>query len=359
VFLVEKVNPMKSIILLLVILPFVVHATPQISNVAGSIENNQSITINGLDFGEKIPASPIKWDQFEAGSNGANLSDVQPEWRPYSSSYGSAIYSNVSYSGDLSVSNNTNRHGFATNYLDIIHSDEVFVSYWWRIDGVTGDDGGVVKLTRINSSAAAGGGGRYNGIGETYLSNLNPGTSSPYFAYNNGDGNTGPIGYVRASTNAWSRVDMGKKLSTPGISDGSAFCQNLTEQRSAVHNNVITRAAGHTFQLDTVLLGLMMANDVGTFSLYLDDIYIDNTLARVEIGNNSDFDSCTHREMQLPTSWDGNNELVTINFNQGAFTAGETVWLFVINSLGEASDGYQLEISQNYSSPGIPGQPQR
>ena len=32
-------------------------------------------------------------------------------------------------------------------------------------------------------------------------------------------------------------------------------------------------------------------------------VYVDNTWARVELGNAPTYDSCTHREIQTPTSW--------------------------------------------------------
>ncbi len=102
-----------------------------------------------------------------------------------------------------------------------------------------------------------------------------------------------------------------------------------------------------------------MANAEGTYSLYLDDIYVDNTLARIELGNNGDFSSCTHREMQIPTAWDSQGDSIDIQINAGTFVPGEEAWLFVIDEDGNASDGFPVTMSQSVNSPGVPGKPVR
>jgi len=338
--------------------PTLAIAQPQIQAVDGDMTTGKSVTIMGQFFGTKSPAPPLKWDDFEAGTAGATLTDHQAEWVAYAG--GGALYSeNTPHSGNLSVMNNTDRSEFATNYIDLPHSDEIFISYWWRTMEASTEDYGVIKLCRINSSHDAGGGGRYNGIGETFLSNLNPrGPDSPYFAFNDGLENK-TLGYVRQPENQWGRIDMYKKLSNPGLTNGEAFCNNITTQRYVQAKDIMTRAASFEFQLDTVLLGLMMANAQGYYELYLDDIYIDNTLARVELGNNSSFDACTHREMQIPSAWDDQGNVVQVTVNTGAFTDGESAWMFVVDENGSASNGFPVVISQAVFGPGRPGQPVR
>ena len=76
----------------------------------------------------------------------------------------------------------------------------------------------------------------------------------------------------------------------------------------------------------TVLITMLFYSK---FAHYYDDIYIDSTLARVEIGNSTNYYSSTHRELQIPVSW--NNTTITVELNQGSFQAGQEVYLFVIN----------------------------
>lgn len=343
---------MRYLLLILLVLPTIAVAQPAIDHLEGTTAHANSVILYGTDFGVKSPAAPLKWETFEAGSNGATLGSIQPEWVPYASD--GALYSDTdSHSGQLSVTNNTSRSEFATNYIDLPESEAIFVSYWWGTKQLDTNDYGVVKLTRVNSSVEAGGEGRYNGVGETFLSNFNPGgPDAPYFAYNNGEGNTGPLGYIGVPYNDWGRIDMYKSLSTPGVANGDAFCRNVSNGRAVVRQDVVTRADGYDFRLDTVLLGLMMANAQGTYSLWMDDVYIDNTLARVEIGDNEQFDLCRHREMQIPVTWDAAGATIEIEFNAGTFATDDNAWLFVVDADGNASQGYPIVIGQSVEGPG-------
>ena len=75
---------------------------------------------------------------------------------------------------------------------------------------------------------------------------------------------------------------------------------------------------------------------------YYDDVYIDYTQARVLLGNSSLFAASDHREIQLPTSW--SDASITINVNQGSFQPGNAAYIFVIDSDGNASDGFPVII---------------
>ena len=74
---------------------------------------------------------------------------------------------------------------------------------------------------------------------------------------------------------------------------------------------------------------------------YYGDIYIDSEFSRVVLGDNPDFNNCTHLELQIPTEW--SNEQITFTANQGTFPSGQA-YLFVINKNEEASSGYPVTI---------------
>jgi hypothetical protein len=57
------------------------------------------------------------------------------------------------------------------------------------------------------------------------------------------------------------------------------------------------------------------------------------------IGDAAIFSQCTHREIQIPTAWSDTE--ITVTFNQGSFTDYETCYLFVVDSDGTASAGYE------------------
>ena len=84
-------------------------------------------------------------------------------------------------------------------------------------------------------------------------------------------------------------------------------------------------------------------DDLGTQmwrAIYFDDVYVDSTQARVELGNDVSFDDCTHREIQIPTSWGDTSIGATIN--AGTFVADDEVYLFVVDREGNVSGGYEL-----------------
>jgi len=73
--------------------------------------------------------------------------------------------------------------------------------------------------------------------------------------------------------------------------------------------------------------------DDGDVMTCVDDVYIDRTRARVEIGNASSWETCTRREIQLPTAWSATS--VTIDVNAGRFVADDEAWVYVVNAAGE------------------------
>jgi hypothetical protein len=71
------------------------------------------------------------------------------------------------------------------------------------------------------------------------------------------------------------------------------------------------------------------------------ELYIDNTQARVEIGNAPVWDDCTHREIQIPITWKPWRIDFTVNL--GTFDATEdTLWAFVVDDDGDVHGGYSL-----------------
>lgn len=76
---------------------------------------------------------------------------------------------------------------------------------------------------------------------------------------------------------------------------------------------------------------------------YINNLYIDNTKARVEIGNASRWATCTRREIQIPSAWSSSSIRVTIN--QGTFGSGNTGYLYVLDANGSVNPtGYPIII---------------
>ncbi|MCI0590546.1 MAG: polysaccharide lyase [Gammaproteobacteria bacterium] len=68
---------------------------------------------------------------------------------------------------------------------------------------------------------------------------------------------------------------------------------------------------------------------------YFADVYLDYTRARVVLANNQKLSSATIVESQIPISW--SNTSIRISANLGKFSAGQTAYLFVVDSSGTPS----------------------
>ena len=56
--------------------------------------------------------------------------------------------------------------------------------------------------------------------------------------------------------------------------------------------------SGYSGMLDSPRIGHFYSTSSPGLTSYFSEVYIDNTQARVEIGNASNWDACTHREIK-------------------------------------------------------------
>jgi len=72
----------------------------------------------------------------------------------------------------------------------------------------------------------------------------------------------------------------------------------------------------------------------GTYADF-DDVYLDHSIARVELGNAPDIDACSVLEIQPPRTWSDRRLQVTVN--AGAFKPGAKVYLYVTDEDGRVN----------------------
>lgn len=90
---------------------------------------------------------------------------------------------------------------------------------------------------------------------------------------------------------------------------------------------------------------------VGTV-VYMDDIYADDTWARVVVGNASTLAASTVREIQPMTAWGASS--ITVSLNRGSFGPTESAWLFVIDSSDASSSGFAFTFGDSSGGVGDP-----
>lgn len=75
---------------------------------------------------------------------------------------------------------------------------------------------------------------------------------------------------------------------------------------------------------------------------FFNDLYLDYTLAHIVLGNNSDYNKCTIKEVQVPKSW--SDESISFVVNQGVFSEGQAAYLFVVDAAGSVSNSYEVTL---------------
>jgi hypothetical protein len=199
----------------------------------------------------------------------------------------------------------------------------------------TGGVANVYKQGRMNSMP-----NYYNGPGCLML-------SDDRLIYYSDSASTSLAWVSNNRSSSWQRHEMYKKLSTPsGTANGIIQVEVGPKLWSGNWTGLVTRSSGLTFQMDNILLPLeWVYNPAGATQA----MYVDNTRARVEIGNASTFAASTQREPQIPTAWSDNS--ISVNVNNGAFPSGSKVYLFVIDKNGVPSPGYPITLDGLIASP--------
>jgi hypothetical protein len=87
-------------------------------------------------------------------------------------------------------------------------------------------------------------------------------------------------------------------------------------------------------------------NDGTNITVDYDDIYLDNSPARVEICSGSTWASRSHCEIQISSAWSSSS--ITATVNRGSFGASNSVYLYVVDASNQAnSSGYAITIGGN------------
>ena len=331
---------MKKLIILLVSVSFtsIGHCAPAPSGASASIITGDSITISGYSFGLKPTAAPIRFDQFDGGTAGSVLGSP---WQ--SRDGGSSYMSGDSHSGSMSAGRVVlTGEMFNSSYLSFAGVDEVFYSYWLKIDRLSEDDNPNIKLGRISSTATNI--DPYMGEGTISLTSYsyNGGDPKPYLCYwQDGTGEYSPWSSqgdgwdkVDVPANAWARVDCRGKVSIPaGTANGVVECTTLYPGNYNDYlggSNLVNRQSGRSWQYESILLPAMEGStSTHDYDIYVDDVYVDSTPARVEVCKEPTWTTRKHCEIQPATEWGDTS--ITISANTGTLSSG-TNYLYVVDS---------------------------
>jgi len=322
---------------------------PSISGVSGTVSHGQSITITGAGFGTKTTAAPLVWDDFESGTVDEPVEGESPvigsNWS-IGASLGNPVYSTsvvrVGSSKSVSIPFGPSMY---RNYLSIrSDSDEYYFSFWARFSSQEDGDRNwkpyyiyppaitdLVPSQALGIWGPSGGGWRVSAASQDHTA----------------DGCWGPGDLLDDIEDLWIRYEVYIKQSSPNQEDGATMISlhydSSTKVIKSFGNSAMKTRSG-ALAYGTINIGVYYGSGGQNATVYLDDVYFDTTQARVEVGNNAIWASCTRREIQIPTAWAAGE--ITITVNQSSFSTG-TAYLFVVDADGVVSDGYEITLGSS------------
>lgn len=372
---------MKTIFTLLIVVVCVVsaEAAPVVNGVTGEFTHSNTVTISGTGFGTKATATPLKWETFEDGTIGANLNTTGYWTVDTDNPAGDVPQFSTTQNRHANSSQNakfiyhqlsTPLHDVAIrNVPDFATTRKIYFDYWvyYSWADLTPGTEHQIKTGRIGS-----------GTGSSYVYptlideswNYQSGSQSHYFeARNNATVNISKEYINRYTNNAWNHIQWEVGVDDIAGTDGYYkvwLNGNQIAQDSGL--NMVTNS--YTFQ--QIWLGTYLGNAAVcpkypehctseemvphdmTTTLYYDDVYIDSSLQRIEIGNAATYSACTHREIQIPSAWSDTS--VTISVNQGAHPNSSTRYLYVIDASGVVNTtGYEITFGAGEPANGVCG----
>lgn len=314
-------------------------AAPTISGTSGALTHGQNVTVSGSAFGSRPSAAPLRSDDFEAGTVGQNLTgwnitstlpSMLPEYaavaRPGTPGGKSALeaFGSGNYNSGIGVSNHSTK--------------KWYVSGW--VKGTTsGSPSRNVKLVSFRGPDLSDPEGRLdqypnNGSGHIYTADCNGTKTQDSWAIQSN---------LIIEDGGWHRFEAWIDLGTPNGGNGLYQVWKDTATWGGVLSGTMITS---DCSFSEVHVQHYYATDTGTApaaNYWWDELYIDTSRARIEIGNASTWAASNHRELQTTSAWSSTG--ATFKLNRGSFAPGSSVYLFVVDDSGAASAGYPVTIA--------------
>ena len=345
---------MKKILFTLLFLFLItsyVNAAPSIDSTIGDVEHGLSLTLNGSNFGTKTTAAPLVWDNFESGTDGNNIDGANPDiGAAWGTVHGTGVYSNTQ-TADNSLMAAMIRWVDPDEQQDIYQSlstTGVYIRYERYMipsdESITNCNVKQYYLTNFATEYA-------DGTGMTLV----PGGGSSW-AYYDQSGDAGHTLYYSptltfsSTNNGWHTWEFYNQYDIPYSADNGVV-KAWVDGVQYLNNTTYDHSRQQTWFTGIELGEMYQQNQnpdlsaSSTCYVFYDNVYIDNTQSRVEIGNASTYADCSNREIQIPHHW--SDSAVGITVNQGSFATDDEVYIWVIDSDGNISDqntgldGYQ------------------
>lgn len=349
----NKLSSVKTVLMMLGFFwAMVASAAPNVVGVTGAPSHGSQLTISGTGFGTKNPAKPYLWAPFDGSANPSPLGIVQ-SWNLDSMAF--SPNEGFAGSGGLKATNSSGiwtahviAQGFAWNdwnqkmYLfrrikqnfDVVNNNEVSPpEINWKILRIWG-----ANFTYPDF---------YMQVGNGNMTTEGVADSTAWMDH------LGKMDILRGTKDVWRLDEIEyRSNSAPALSDGEfrywvgGELVTYLPHRTYVDRYFKLRDASSEGSAPMTMFFAVHGVKANTtfpshYRYWADDVYLDTTWARVMIGNAPTLAASSHREIQIPTAWSSNS--ITVSVNIRSFPSGVTPYLFVINSVGEVSNGISLQ----------------
>lgn len=367
-----------------------IFATPSISLSNGVIANNGKIVIEGNNFGTNnaVGSSDLQWlgENIENGpkegvfsatgwtSSNSTESDTAavPRYVADQAHSGNKSIA-IDYAKDMPNYSPLNRYSGYFLYKRP-NMGKVYITYWTRgyWDNVANGQWKQVRIQRdqspVNSSSGPGfylsKSSASGNLIENYPTAI-PGQMASSFRTSTGCTDSVPPGYsihymnnntlagnsAGGTWDKWYRYEIYTEEGTPGNTDGTLIYRihepGVSIRTGANYNRCVEMVgAGVTEHFNYLVLGHYAGDKFSTVTGWWDDVFVQiGSQARVEIGDASTWDACTHREIQVPTSWSDTKIDVTLNLGSFDDKSQKELFLYVVDAEGNVNqDGMKLDL---------------
>lgn len=321
-------------------------AAPAISAISGTIADDQTVTISGSGFSNNN--MHVEWlggtsgpiESIAAGST--FLSQSRTGWSEQLAP--ARIDSANVYSGrhslifDSAANGNDGRFGM---YYDTgSNFSELYTSYMAYLDnrGVTQGQWKMMRYCFKDSLTD-------DSTPNMLLSNWTNGPGDMYTIFNGtlsgpNDDRSIFMNNTLPPSMGWYRLEAYiRPSSQAGISDGELWVRTTrisdgAQVGNARYQNVLTYNSGETKRYRYVIFQNYQGSGFGETGTraWMDDVYISQTQARVEICNASTWAACTKKDIQPPASW--SDTRITVKLNKGTLSDLSAAYVYVVDGSG-------------------------
>ena len=324
--------------------PRTAEAAPQITAATGTFIHGSAITITGSAFGAG-GKTPLTWDDFEDGTVGQNLA-ASPKvgtWTPQSqptSQYSTTLHhsGNKAAYSSKSIENSSMYTSVIVPNISGALQDTFYYASWWGYWHANCSTPGQIKLIQMW--------GTYQ-VGDYNPGFFHGGGSSTYIALEY-SGISQQMWIDNAPPDVWAQYQLVLKQSDVNVANGII---QIYLDGNLIYNkvNVVTREkAGESWQALKPHEGMTNQSGCTGNGVYaLDDIYMNNSWARVVLGDAPTYATSTKFEIQ-PVNWQTptwSSSSINVKFNQGNYANGQTAYIYVVDTAGAVNaNGFPVTI---------------